>query len=80
LFTVGFYWLAMLFWPLLCNFAQLLFCERFLNWNHGVPVHRVTTATFWHHSIMMEKLTQAGPRVWVHAHPLSLYLPSRTKL
>ncbi len=32
------------------------------------------------HSIMMEKLTQAGEGGGVHAHPLSLYLPSRTKL
>jgi hypothetical protein len=32
------------------------------------------------HSIMMEKLAQAGVCGGVHAHPLSLYLPSRTKL
>jgi hypothetical protein len=32
------------------------------------------------HSIMMEKLAQPGYAEGVHAHPLSLYLPSRTKL
>ncbi len=31
-------------------------------------------------SIMMEKLAQAGVGGKVDAHPLSLYLPSRTKL
>jgi hypothetical protein len=30
--------------------------------------------------IMMEKLAQGGYRVGVHAHPLSLYQPLRTKL
>ena len=53
--------------------------------NHRVPVH---THTEWQwplsgvHSIMMEKLAQAGEGGGggVHAHPPSLYLPSRTML
>jgi hypothetical protein len=32
------------------------------------------------HSTMMEKLAQPGEVRGVHAHPLSLYLPSHTKL
>jgi hypothetical protein len=32
------------------------------------------------HSIMMEKLAQAGKGAGGHAHPLLLYLPSHTKL
>ncbi len=44
-------------------------------------IHRVATAAFWHtYSIMMEKLAQAGEGGGLLAHPLSLYLPSRTKL
>jgi hypothetical protein len=39
--------------------------------------HRVAIAGV--HSIMMEKSALAGVG-GVHAHPLSLYLPSRTKL
>ncbi len=58
----------MLFWPLLCNFAQLLFLEKFLNWNHRVPVHRVAMTTFWrtfHH------YGKISPGWWVglHARP-----------
>ncbi len=47
----------------------------------SVPLHRVHTE--WQlslsdvHSFMMEKLAQPGR---LHAHPLHLYLPSRTKL
>jgi hypothetical protein len=50
-----------------------------ISWDHRVHAE-------WHlplsdvHSIMMVKLTQHGKDWGVHAHPFSLYLPSRTKL
>ncbi len=48
------------------------------------PDHKVHTEWQWPisgvHSIMMEKPAHAGEGEGVHALPLSLYLPSRTKL
>jgi hypothetical protein len=47
---------------------------------------QTTEYTEWHrplagvHSIMMEKLTQTGECGGLQAHPLSLHLPSHTKL
>ena len=43
-------------------------------------VHRVATATFWRAFHYNGKTSPCGWGWGVHAHPLSLYLPSRTKL
>jgi hypothetical protein len=49
-------------------------------WLKPQSIHRVATAAFpGVHSIMMGKLAQGGEG-GMHAHPLSLHLPSRTKL
>ncbi len=42
--------------------------------------HRVAMATFWRTFIMRVKSAKAGQGGGVHALPLSIYLPSRSKL
>jgi hypothetical protein len=71
--------------------ARGLFIRRkvkILEYRRGLafarPDYRVDTEWKWPisgvHSIMMEKPAHAGEGEGVHALPLSLYLPSRTKL
>ncbi len=59
-------------------YSRLPLCLSFNSQNHRV--HRVAIATFWqtfHHDC---KISPAWWGEWVHALPLSLYLPSQTKL
>ncbi len=63
----------------MCKYLVIQFMRKaFLILDHRV--HRLATVTFWRSFIMMEKLSQNWWGWGVHTHPLSLYLPSRTKL
>jgi hypothetical protein len=75
-------------WVILLSIVQRLACDLIIysqikafagRWGHRVHIEwqRPVSGV---HSIMMEKLAQVGEVGGVHAHPLSLYLPSRTKL
>ncbi len=69
---------------LLCTFLFPSRVLRLISKLYGVDIcHRVHTE--WHrlfgvHSIMMEKLALSGDGRGLHVHPISLCLPSRTKL
>ncbi len=58
--------------PIPCQHASSMSSSHRIHTNWQRPLSGV-------HSVMMEKLSQPGEG-GVHAHPLSLYLPSRTEL
>ncbi len=62
--------------------AQINFGDQTPYVTYGLPhrVHRVATATFWLTFHLNGKISPAWWGWGVHAHPLSLYLPSRAKL
>jgi hypothetical protein len=59
-----------------CSLCTVLYVS--LTSEKMVKAHRVEWPLSVVHSIMMEKFAQAG--MGAHTHPLSLYLPSRSKL